>query len=86
MFLAKGKISKWYYIYAFTYFTFQTNNNSTEQNMVTLTNTENNKQQTFKSVKEMSKITGLSYKFIKQHIELGEMYICDKLIKINETV
>ena len=54
--------------------------------MVTLINPQNNKQQTFKSVKEMSKITGLSYKFIKQHIELGEMYICDKLIKINETV
>lgn len=34
----------------------------------------------------MSKITGLSYKFIKQHIVLGEMYICGKLIKITETV
>ena len=54
--------------------------------MVTLTNPENNKQQTFKSVKEMSKITGLSYKFIKQHISIGEMYICGKLIKIKETV
>ena len=54
--------------------------------MVTLTNPQNNKQQTFKSVKEMSKITGLSYKFIKQHIAIGEMYICGKLIKIKETV
>lgn len=54
--------------------------------MVTLTNPQNNKQQTFKSVKEMSKITGLSYKFIKQHIALGKMYICDKLIKITETI
>ena len=66
------------YIYNtnYSFLPFQ-NNNSTEQNMVTLTNTQNNKQQTFKSVKEMSKITGLSYKFIKQHIALGEMYICD---------
>ena len=70
----------------FFFLPFKQNNITTEQNMVTLTNTENNKQQTFKSVKEMSKITGLSYKFIKQHIALGEMYICDKLIKINETV
>ena len=54
--------------------------------MVTLTNQQNNKQQKFKSVKEMSKITGLSYKFIKHHISIGEMYICDKLIKITETV
>ena len=29
----------------------------------------------------MSKITGLSYKFIKQHIALGEIYLCDKLVK-----
>ena len=62
------------------FFTFFT------QNMVTLTNPQNNKQQTFKSVKEMSKITGLSYKFIKQHIAIGEMYICGKLIKITETI
>ena len=53
--------------------------------MITITNPENNKQQTFKSVKEMSKLTGLSFKFIKHHIALGEIYLCGKLIKITET-
>lgn len=52
--------------------------------MIILTDPENNKTKTFKSIREMTKLTGLTSKFIKYHIALGKIYVCNKLLQIEE--
>lgn len=39
----------------------------------------------YKSIREMTKITGIQSKFIKYHLKLGEIYLNNKIWNIIET-
>lgn len=43
-----------------------------------------NEEYTYKTIREMTKITGLESKFIKYHLKLGQIYLSNKLFNIIE--